>query len=194
MFEKIEQLIKTLANKEVKSTDLLDFLLAHQAGENHLVFVCTHNSRRSQFGQVWAHVLAHHFQLNIKAYSAGTEVTECNPRTLQALHAQGFEILSEEGENPVHKVYFSKEADPILLWSKTIEDDSLPQANFVALMTCDHADENCPFIPGAQARIPYRYEDPKAFDGTDLEAKMYQERSLEIATDLHALFSQLSNK
>ena len=31
-------------------------------------------------------------------------------------------------------------------------------------MVCDHADQNCPFIPGATARIPLRYKDPKEFD------------------------------
>lgn len=194
MFEKIKQLIKNIENKEVKSTDLLDFLNTHNSVENQLVFVCTHNSRRSQLGQVWAHVLAHHFQLNIKSYSAGTEVTECNPRTIATLKAQGFQIQAEEGENPLYKVFFAEGVAPIELWSKTIDDDSLPKENFVALMTCDHADENCPFIPGALARIPYRYEDPKAFDDTDLEAKMYQERSLEIAQDLHTIFSQLSKQ
>lgn len=194
MFEKIANHISSFGEKEIKSETLYNYLNENTSTEQQLVFVCTHNSRRSQFAQVWAHVLAHHFGLNIKSFSAGTEVTECNPRTLQALHAQGFEVLSEEGENPVHKVYFDTHQDPILLFSKTIDDGSLPEDNFAALMTCDHADENCPFIPGAVARIPFRYDDPKAFDGTELETQKYQERSLEIAQDIYSLFSKIANK
>jgi len=60
-------------------------------------------------------------------------------------------------------------------------------------MTCDHADENCPFIPGTEQRIPVRYEDPKAFDNTPLEAEKYDERSVQIATEMFYVFSKISN-
>ena len=58
-------------------------------------------------------------------------------------------------------------------------------------MTCSHADENCPFIPGAEIRIPVRYDDPKAFDGTDLMEAKYLERSKEIATEMLYVFSKI---
>ncbi|HAB89337.1 MAG TPA: hypothetical protein DCF84_02285 [Bacteroidetes bacterium] len=45
-----------------------------------------------------------------------------------------------------------------------IDDLINPSENFVAVMTCDHADENCSTIFGTERRIPIRYEDPKAFD------------------------------
>lgn len=188
----IQNIIDNFKIQEVKHPSLLNFLKENKTNLR-LVFVCTHNSRRSQFAQVWAHVLAHHFGIKLEIYSAGTEVTACNPRTLEALRAQGFSVDILEGENPVQRLSFAEDQAPIQLFSKTIDDASLPKENFAALMTCSHADENCPYIPGALARIPFRFEDPKAFDDTDLEAKMYQERSLEIAQDIYTLFYHLKN-
>jgi arsenate reductase len=59
-------------------------------------------------------------------------------------------------------------------------------------MTCDHADENCPFIPGAEKRFPLRFEDPKAFDDSPQEKKMYSERSHQIAAELFYLFEKVA--
>ena len=59
-------------------------------------------------------------------------------------------------------------------------------------MTCDHADENCPFIPGCDVRLPIRYEDPKAFDDTPLEAEKYDERSLQIANEMFYAFKNIN--
>ena len=60
-------------------------------------------------------------------------------------------------------------------------------------MTCSHADENCPFIAGAEQRIPVRYDDPKAFDNTPQQLEKYRERSLQIATELFYVFSQINS-
>ena len=56
-------------------------------------------------------------------------------------------------------------------------------------MTCSDADENCPFIPGVDLRIGTTYEDPKAYDGTDLQEIKYQERSKQIAKECLFVFS-----
>ena len=58
-------------------------------------------------------------------------------------------------------------------------------------MTCSQADEGCPFIAGAEKRLPIRYDDPKAFDGTELMNEKYTERSLQIASEMHYVFSQI---
>ncbi len=50
----------------------------------------------------------------------------------------------------------------IITFSKLFDDPSNSAAKFVAIMTCSHADENCPIIPGADLRIPVRYKDPKS--------------------------------
>jgi arsenate reductase len=60
-------------------------------------------------------------------------------------------------------------------------------------MTCSSADEGCPFIAGAEKRLPIRYDDPKAFDGTELMDAKYAERSSEIASEMYFVFSQLKS-
>ena len=67
-----------------------------------------------------------------------------------------------------------------------------PNSQFAAIMTCSSADEGCPFIAGAEVRLPIRYDDPKAFDGTDLMDAKYAERSLEIASEMFYVFSKIN--
>lgn len=58
-------------------------------------------------------------------------------------------------------------------------------------MTCDSANEACPFVSGAEIRIPITFEDPKAYDNTPLATEKYRERSLQIATELFYIFTQI---
>ena len=61
-------------------------------------------------------------------------------------------------------------------------------------MTCSQADEDCPFIAGAEKRVPVRYDDPKAFDQTELQTEKYLERSTQIANEMYYVFSQIQTK
>lgn len=160
--------------------------------EINLVYVCTHNSRRSHFGQVWSAVAANYFRINtVNTFSGGTEATAFNPNAINALKEVGFEIdkLSET-DNPHYAVKFGP-TNKTICFSKTVDDQANPTANFAAIMTCSDADENCPFIPGVELRIGTTYEDPKAFDGTDLQDIKYQERSKQIAKECLFVFSQI---
>jgi arsenate reductase (thioredoxin) len=160
----------------------------------HLNFICTHNSRRSQYSQVWASTLANYFGIDLHGYSGGVEVTEFNKRAVDALERDGFQIQVTGDVNPVYSIFFGKGSNPIVAYSKMYEDSSNPKENFAAVMTCDHADENCPFIPGAEQRIPLRFDDPKAYDGTALESMKYSERSHQIAAELFLAFKLATDK
>ncbi|MBY5951418.1 protein-tyrosine-phosphatase [Algoriphagus marincola] len=162
-------------------------------GQNvNLNFICTHNSRRSQFSQIWAQTVADFHGIPANCYSGGVEVTAFNDRAVSSLKRSGFRIsYKENGSNPIYSVFYSDESDPIIAFSKVFDDPANDALHFAAVMTCDHADENCPFIPGTERRIPVRYEDPKAFDGTDLEAEKYDERSLQIASEMLYVFFQV---
>ena len=59
-------------------------------------------------------------------------------------------------------------------------------------MTCSQADGGCPFIAGAEKRVPITFEDPKAYDNTPQQAEKYAERSIQIATELFYIFSQIN--
>ncbi len=157
-----------------------------------LNFICTHNSRRSQFSQVWAQVAAVHHGIPIACFSGGIEVTAFNERAIASLQRSGFKVSSEGSTNPHHQVRYAEDKPPILAYSKLYDDALNPKEGFAAVMTCSDADENCPFIPGASARIPLRYEDPKAYDDTPEEAEKYDERSLQIASELFYVFDQIS--
>ena len=160
--------------------------------EIRLNFICTHNSRRSQFSQIWAQTAAAFYGIEAYCYSGGVEVTAFNPRAVAAIHRDGFKVVKKEGENPLYFIFYSEEEDPIVTFSKVVEDAVNATKEFAAVMTCDHADENCPFIPGAEKRFPLRFEDPKAFDDSPLEEKMYSERSHQIGAELFYLFEKVA--
>lgn len=159
--------------------------------EINLNFICTHNSRRSQFSQIWGKVAASYHGVEINSFSGGVEVTAFNERAVASIKRFGFKVSKEGESNPKYFVFYSNDEDPIVTFSKVYDDAANASSGFAAVMTCSHADENCPFIPGAEARIPVRYEDPKAFDDTDQEAEMYDTRSLQIASEMMYVFSRI---
>jgi arsenate reductase len=163
--------------------------------EIRLNFICTHNSRRSHLSQIWAQAMAFHFGIrNIFCYSGGTEATAMFPKVVETLTNQGFQIQKlSETDNPVYSVKYDENEHPIICFSKTFDVDFNPNSQFAAIMTCSSADEGCPFIAGAEKRFPIRYNDPKAFDGTELMNAKYEERSLEIASEMYFVFSKITN-
>lgn len=159
----------------------------------NLNFICTHNSRRSQFSQIWAKLASEYFGVQIHSYSGGVEVTALNHRAVESLKRSGFQIsFTENGSNPIYQVAFADSEPTITAFSKVFDDSANACSGFAAVMTCDHADENCPYIPGTEERIPVRYEDPKAFDDTELEAAKYDERSLQIASEMLYIFKNVA--
>ena len=160
--------------------------------EVNLTYICTHNSRRSHMAQLWAKVASVYYGIDVNTFSGGTEVTAFNPRAVAALKRAGFKIFTEsDSSNPIYSVYYSDNESPQLAWSKKYQDESNPQKDFAAIMTCSSADKNCPIVFGANARIAIPYEDPKVADNTEAEIKRYDERSHQIATEMMYCFSLL---
>ena len=161
--------------------------------EIRLNLICTHNSRRSHLSQVWAQTAAAYYDIkNVFCYSGGTEATAMFPMVSKTLAKQGFEIKTiAEGSNPVYIIKYAENEHPVIGFSKTYDDSFNPQDEFVAIMTCSQADGGCPFIAGAEKRIPITFEDPKAFDNTPQQEEKYEERSLQIATEMFYVFSQI---
>lgn len=158
----------------------------------NLIYICTHNSRRSHFGQIWAQVAAAYFEMNdVHSFSGGTEETAFHPNAIEALRRCGFEIKTEKIEkNPVHHLLFSENNKPILCFSKKYDHKLNPQSEFAAIMTCSDAEQNCPFVPGVELRIGTTYNDPKAFDNTPLQNQKYDERCKQIARETFYVFSK----
>jgi len=189
--------INSIAVKRKTILQSLINFVQDKADKNAIVnlnFICTHNSRRSHLSQVWAQTLAHYFSVtNVFTYSGGTEATALFPSAAEALESSGFKIEKLSNEtNPVYAIKFSEIAHAVIGFSKTFDAPFNPKKEFAAIMTCSSADKGCPFIIGAEKRIPITYEDPKAFDNTPQQAKKYKERSLQIATEMKYVFSQIN--
>lgn len=190
--------IKISDERKVILQPLVDFIQNKTNFDEaiRLNFICTHNSRRSHLSQIWAQTMAFHFGVkNVLCYSGGTEATAMFSKVKETLLHQGFNIeMLAEGNNPIYAIKFYANEAAIIGFSKKYDDTFNPQSGFAAIMTCSSADEGCPFIFGAEARIPIRYYDPKAFDGTELMDTKYEERSLEIASEMHYIFSKIKLK
>lgn len=203
LFPEIEKVIGTLdfetitAERKIILQPLIDFIQdkARNKQEIRLNLICTHNSRRSHLSQVWAQTAAAHFNIkNVFCYSGGTEATALFPAVVKTLAQSGFKIKTiAAGTNPINAIKYGENEHPIIGFSKTYDDDFNPQSEFAAILTCSQADGGCPFIAGAEKRIPITFEDPKAFDNTPQQAEKYKERSLQIATEMFYVFSQIKS-
>jgi len=173
--------------------DYIEGKLAEDSGV-HLIFICTHNSRRSHISQLWSQVAAHYYHIsNIYCYSGGTEATAFNPRAVKALGKAGFDITqADSSSNPVYHIAYASETEPVKAFSKKFSDPFNPQKSFVAIMTCSQANEACPFVPGAEMRFSIPYDDPKVVDDTPEEELEYDERCFQIASEMLFLFSLIS--
>lgn len=174
---------------------LIDFIQIKVSNQQEIRinFICTHNSRRSHLSQVWAQTAASYFNIsNVFCYSGGTEATALFPMAAQTLAKSGFKVKTiSEGNNPIYSIKYTDNEHPIIGFSKTYDDDFNPQGEFAAILTCSQADGGCPFIAGAEKRIAITFEDPKAFDNTPQQEEKYHERSMQIATELFYVFSQI---
>jgi protein-tyrosine-phosphatase len=181
------------SHRQTLLLELSDYIAAQIAMQKdiNLLFVCTHNSRRSHFGQIWAAVAADFFDVQtVHAFSGGTESTCFNENAIEALISLGFNInATTDTNNPVYHVIFS-EQQTITCFSKRYDDNVNPHANFAAIMTCSDAEQNCPVIFGADKRIGICYDDPKASDNTPMQETAYHARCEQIALEMLFVFAQ----
>jgi arsenate reductase len=201
LFETLNKTISTLDTSTInedRKTQLLSLTEAIQLKKNaeeiiNLNFICTHNSRRSHLSQIWAQTLASYYRVDaVNCYSGGTEATALFPMVAKTLENQGFKINNlSETQNPIYSIKFGNNSLPLIGFSKTFDDVFNPENGFVAIMTCSSADAGCPFIAGASKRIALTFEDPKAYDNTPQQTEKYLERSLQIATELKFVFSEI---
>ncbi|MCK0157731.1 protein-tyrosine-phosphatase [Cellulophaga sp. F20128] len=204
LFSKIEYTILTISGVTIASDrkgilqPLIDFIQekVNDNQEIRLNFICTHNSRRSHLSQIWAQVMAYYFGIkNVASYSGGTEATALFPKVAKTLVQQGFKVQElSQGKNPIYSIAYSENEHPVIGFSKKYDAAFNPASAFAAILTCSQADGGCPFIVGAEARVPITYEDPKTYDDTPLQAEKYQERSLQIASEMYYVFSKIKIK
>jgi arsenate reductase (thioredoxin) len=187
------------ADRRAKLDELAAYIrMQRDAGESvRLVFICTHNSRRSHMAQLWAAAAAATYGIvDVETFSGGTEATAFNPRAVAALERAGFEIKTSAPAdvNPKYLVRLSPDSDALECFSKIYDQAPKPTSDFCAVMICSAADEACPSVPGATLRLAIPYDDPKVADGTPDEAATYDVRCAQIAREMLFAFSRAAGK
>ena len=110
-----------------------------------VLFLCTHNSARSQMAEGLLRSLA---GARFEAYSAGTEATHVRPLAIRAMKEVGVDISGQESETL---------------------DRYLGEPFDYVITVCDDANESCPVFPGARERLHWSFEDPSRAEGLDEE-------------------------
>lgn len=113
------------------------------AGKTRVLFLCTHNSARSQMAEGLLRELAGE---RFEAYSAGTEATRVRPEAIGAMRELDVDISGQESETL---------------------DRYLDEPFDYVVTVCDDANEACPVFPGAKERLHWSLPDPSAIAGEE---------------------------
>ena len=111
--------------------------------KKRVLFVCTHNSARSQMAEGWLRQMAGD---RFDAHSAGTEATQVRPLAIAAMGEVGIDISGAE--------------------SKTLDRYLAEQWDYV-VSVCDQAAESCPVFPGKAERLHWSLADPSTATGSE---------------------------
>ena len=146
-----------------------------------IVFICTHNSRRSIFCEVWANILANKYLKNINFYSAGTERTSIHNEVIKSFSRLG--IKTKENTIQIGET-------SIILKSKILKELKLD--SFISIFTCGEAEESCPIDRRSQINIPLLFDDPKRYDGLKNERIEYDKTCSLIAKKLNFIIKRIN--
>eukprot|EP01147_Barroeca_monosierra_P010447 gene10447-2578_t len=163
-----------------------------------LLFVCTHNARRSQMAQAWA-TLAFRELPAVSCASCGVERTQCHPSAVASLERAGWKV-SPAGDGLSYDIAWP-DTDVRCHLSSKLAADALscsPQPTSegetvtIAFFICaGDAISQCPRLPGITASLPWHYEDPGHADGTPDEQAAYDNASANIRAGIDALFQRV---
>jgi len=156
----------------------------------NLVFICTHNSRRSQLAQVWSYVAINYYKLeNIKVFSGGTEVDVFNFNVINSLKKSG--LIIETIKKNKFLIKISEQNKGLKYYSKKYDSKDNPKSDFLAIMTCSNADEKCSIIRGSEKKTFLPYKDPKTSDGSGNEKKIYDQTCFYIAQEMFLIMKNV---
>jgi len=110
---------------------------------SRVLFICTHNSARSQMAEGLLRELAGD---RFEAFSAGTEVSRVRPEAIEVMREIGIDISGQE--------------------SKSVERFVGEPFSWV-ITVCDQAREACPYFPGADDTAHWGFDDPSEAQGSE---------------------------
>lgn len=114
-----------------------------QKFKQKVLFLCTHNSARSQMAEGLLRAM---YGDRYEAFSAGTEPSRVNPYVTRAMTEIGIDLSSHRSKHL--NEFLEKDID-------------------VVVTVCDNANKACPYFPGSVQRIHHSFPDPSAFKGED---------------------------
>jgi len=119
--------------------------MKHKPEKESVLFVCTHNSARSQMAEGILNAIGGDHYI---AFSAGTEPSSVNPYAIQVMSEIGIDISAHRSKG-LHE-FMEKKFDYVIT-------------------VCDHANETCPFFPGGKIRVHRSFQDPASYKGDEAE-------------------------
>ena len=119
-----------------------------EGGKKRILFICTHNSARSQMAEGLVNAL---YSDRLQAFSAGTEASGVNPFAVEVMKEIGIDISAHE--------------------SKSVETFVYQRFDYI-MTVCDRAKQGCPFFPGGKEYIHRSFEDPAACEGSDEDIRI----------------------
>jgi arsenate reductase len=133
-----------------------------------VLFLCTHNSARSQMAEGILRALA--FDL-VEAASAGTQPSGVHPLAIQAMAERGIDI---SGQRSKHL------------------DDLLHERFTYVITVCDRANETCPLFPGEPRRLHWSLPDPAAVEGSEeIRRRAFEATAVDLTDRIQRFLPQL---
>jgi protein-tyrosine-phosphatase/DNA-binding transcriptional ArsR family regulator len=124
-----------------------------------VLFLCTHNSARSQMAEA---LLRHLSKGQVSAFSAGNQPAEVHPMAQRVMGEMGIDMSGQTSKNL--EVFLGQSFDAVIT-------------------VCDKARESCPFFPGNPQRIHWSFPDPAAAEGdAEQSYRAFMETALGLST------------
>ncbi len=140
-------------------------------GKKRVIFICTHNSARSQMAEGLLRAL---YGDKFEAFSAGTVATQVNPFAIAVMKEIGIDISHHR--------------------SKTI-DEFRDQSFDYVVTVCDHAKETCPYFPNGKIMLHKGFVDPSSVEGSEQEKlKVFRKVRDEIKAWIEETFGNMAAK
>ncbi len=135
-----------------------------------VLFLCTHNSARSQMAEgIMRHLAGH----QVEVYSAGTAPSRVHPEAVRAMTELGIDISTQQ--------------------SKHMEEFRQQHFDYV-ITVCDRARESCPLFPDDPIRIHWSFPDPAAVEPGEAQQRAFHQTALELMNRIRLLLALMENE
>ena len=149
---------------------------------NTVVFLCTHNSRRSQYCEVWSKYFSSTYKNKINFFSAGTLKMKVPKQVYKSFERVGVKVDENSSINI--------ETMTISPFSKTLTE--VKEKEFISIMTCAESEKSCPVDARSLINLKLFYDDPRRYDNTQEEAEEYDKTSFMIASEINYILKNIN--